>query len=126
MERHSGTSDAFRRMSPSRRSCLYPDETHYHADRRPSSFFPRYSESNCVLECSWRRAADRCRCLPWYLFHSALVSSAAGAALCELHGNACFQEVVESRHRVGGDACSDKCLPDCERTDYSLEDSHVG
>lgn len=79
------TTDEFRSLSPKKRNCLYPKEKHL-------DFFPEYSETSCVLECAWSRAARECGCVPWFLR-----GHFPDRPMCELTGNACFRSIVDDR-----------------------------
>ncbi len=75
-----------------------------------------YSESNCILECSWKRAAKDCGCVPWYLAKDHFPTS----PLCSLEENACFSQLVADRYKVSGE-CEESCLHDCEKTEYAIK-----
>ena len=81
-----------------------------------SGFFPAYSQSNCILECSWRLAKDRCGCVPWFLKRQFVQEP-----VCELFGNRCFKDLVDKRYKSGLTAeCREGCFPDCELTEYKI------
>ena len=109
VNRRTGTTATFKGLSPEMRGCFYPEE-------HPLEFFPAYSESNCVLECAWRDAKDKCGCVPWFLGRDHFPSS----PLCTLSGNSCFRARVHARYDFHG-PCEKKCLTDCERVEYVLE-----
>lgn len=102
-------TEEFRSMSYSQRRCLYPRE------RELKHFGPEYSQANCFLECSWELAAEKCKCVPWYLreLHP-------GRPLCERFGNACFEGVVEYRYYDGGDTCEERCPKECEFLQFKI------
>ena len=56
-EKLNGTA-AFRSLGEEVRGCRYHDEGGL-------ELFERYSRGNCLLECRWRRAEERCGCRPW-------------------------------------------------------------
>lgn len=58
-------TDQFLKMSPRKRGC-FTDEDGEDEDEARLDLFPAYSESNCRLECVWKKAADQCGCVPWY------------------------------------------------------------
>ena len=82
------TTDEFRRMSVSKRKCLYPGE-------KELKWFPSYSESNCFLECAWGNAAEVCGCVPWHL-----KSRFKDMDMCERFGNKCFNQAIQNRYQV--------------------------
>ncbi len=94
--------------SPKRRRCYLPQE-------KELKLFPFYSDGNCILECAWQMALDKCGCAPWFL-----VEPLDAAKMCDVGGNACFRAVVENR--LGGGEmylpCLEECLPDCKRITY--------
>lgn len=79
------TTEEFRSMKPARRNCHFPDEV-------PMHYFPEYSESNCILECYWRKAAGRCGCVPWFV-----KKAFPESPLCDVFGNICFKHMVDNR-----------------------------
>ena len=56
----TNTTSEFEQLSIQQRQCYFSYE-------KTLDFFPHYSESNCVLECSWKKAASNCSCVPWFL-----------------------------------------------------------
>ena len=103
----------FRGMGVGQRGCLFKDELDL-------EFFPEYSNANCVLECSWRLAKDTCGCVPWFLRSN---NSFPGSKLCEVMGNRCFKSLVDGRYREQPQKgiCMERCLDDCEVTEFRLD-----
>ncbi len=102
-----GTNE-FRAMAPQKRNCFYPEE-------KQLKHFPAYSEPNCVLECAWYYAANKCECTPWFLhLHHPDVNT------CEAHGNLCFSDIIKGRYDLLGNECMNGCLPDCETVEYKI------
>ncbi len=106
-------------MAPMRRNCYLPDE-------KVLSFFPSYSESNCLLECAWSLARETCSCVPWHL-----ANYYPDADLCEFHGKRCFDSIVDKRFdkvengdgEESGTDCQMECLRDCQNVYYSVKTS---
>ncbi len=108
LEYITSTTAEFRALSPEKRNCFYKDENQLR-------LFPSYSETNCFLECSWEYAVRECNCSPWFL-----LDTFPSKDLCEIYGNMCFTKVVNQRHE-GNIPCKHRCLPDCEKMDYSTK-----
>ena len=100
-------SDSLTSLSPRRRKCFFPEE-------RQLEYYPVYSQSNCILECSWKVIAEKYKCAPWYLLEHMPQYDP-----CDNNGNAWFQFAVSRRHEIEND-CTDKCLPDCISVEYNL------
>ena len=103
------TTSDFRGMDPKKRNCYFPDEVSL-------DFFPEYSETSCILECTWRSASEACQCVPWYLGQQL-----PDKDLCEIYGNRCFEEIVGKRNSLSDGLCVEKCLPDCEPVEFKLD-----
>ncbi len=109
------TTEEFKALGQKRRKCLFPDE-------KTLTLFPFYSESNCILECSWTLAARHCGCVPWFLFKSL---SPVDHQMCNSEGNRCFKDFTQSRHRPAPEnegpvqECTEKCPQDCSWISYS-------
>ena len=69
-------------FSIDQRKCLYM----YEGDL---TWFKMYTESNCYLDCWWRKAVDVCGCTPWH------VPSIEDIPTCFSLGNLCFQSIVK-------------------------------
>ena len=101
----STTTKEFRNMDAKTRECFYPDEIKL-------KYFPVYSEPNCLLECAWDFAFEKCKCVPWFL-----ADTFKGAPMCEIYGNKCFANVIDQRYKLNI-PCKTECLHDCERVEY--------
>ncbi len=66
---------------------------------------------------------EKCGCLPWFLIGK--MEGLEESALCERYGNSCFRRVVVRRNEDDDEDrhCKEKCLPDCERTEYTWSSS---
>lgn len=104
------TTEDFRALSPEKRRCLFPQELEL-------DIFPEYSEANCVLECAWRLASERCQCVPWFL-----KPQFPKAVMCEAFGNRCFRHLVDNRYKEEN-PCSSQCPDDCETYEFQPETS---
>ncbi len=102
----TSTTAEVRALSPKKRDCLYHDENILR-------LFPSYSETNCILECSWEHAAKECGCAPWFL-----LDAFPTKGMCEAYGNLCFKKVVKQRHEVNY-PCKHRCMQDCEKVSYT-------
>ncbi len=60
---------------------------------------------------------DKCQCAPWFLE----LQLGKEVKLCETYGNYCFKDVVENRLKLP--QCGSKCLPDCQRVSYKVEEA---
>ena len=101
----STTTKEFRNMKAKTRECFYTDEIKL-------KYFPVYSEPNCLLECAWELAFEKCKCVPWFL-----IDYFKGAPTCEIYGNKCFANIVDQRYEMYI-PCKAECLQDCERVEY--------
>ena len=103
-----GTAE-FKAMAPEKRNCLYPDE-------KQLEFFTPYSEANCILECTWHLAMEKCGCVPWFL-----LTYFPEARMCEAIANKCFRGILDKRYNgQSGNTCKTQCLPDCESVQYDI------
>ncbi len=103
-------TEEFRAMDQHKRGCYYPEELEL-------QIFPLYSEANCVLECSWHVARERCGCVPWFLS-----DYFPGTLMCEATANRCIRSVVNARYdKRHYHLCKERCLPDCEKVQYDAK-----
>ncbi|TRY80058.1 hypothetical protein TCAL_06773, partial [Tigriopus californicus] len=107
------TTPEFKAMKWQTRNCLYPEE-------KKLSFFNKYSESSCFLECAWSKAKDQCGCVPWFLLDHFPDSS-----VCMIHGNNCFRNLIELRYELLREDCEANCLADCDRYTYQYEKDRI-
>ena len=103
------TTKEFRNLDPAKRNCLFKDEASL-------EHFPVYTEANCMVECAWRHAKEICLCVPWFL-----KGYFPEVPLCELFGNKCFRDVVDTRYKRLTGLCRNQCLPDCEITEFTIK-----
>ena len=103
----------FRDIPQKLRKCYFPDEGGL-------ELFDYYTQSNCLLECSWRRAEAVCGCRPWY------VPAVDGAEVCFVLGNLCFDQIM-TKIDDGLIDVECECEKDCvtQRYTMSLRDKTV-
>ena len=89
------------------RRCFFPDEGEL-------QLFDYYTESNCKLECQWKKAEEVCGCKPWY------IPAENGTTLCFILGNVCFQETMEKISRGEVNVSCD-CAEDCVYSRYTID-----
>ena len=53
-------TESFKGIDQGLRKCRFPDEGEL-------ELFDFYTESNCELECAWKKAEELCGCRPWYV-----------------------------------------------------------
>lgn len=41
--------------------------------------------------------------------------------MCEIYGNKCFKDLIDSRYEKLEETCLTKCLPDCEIAEFQLK-----
>ena len=70
-------------MSVLRRGCLYSEEA------ESLGYFSEYSEANCILDCTWKFAAETCDCVPWFL-----AKNLTGRNVCHREEGRCFEDIV--------------------------------
>jgi hypothetical protein len=98
-------------ISPVKRNCYFPDETH------TVKLHKKYSQTNCILECTLSYAQNYLQkvnnissCTPWYF---PFVDE--GFRMCDPWEKVDIFEAIENA--VPQDACL-HCLPDCNRVIY--------
>ena len=103
--------DGIKPIEPKKRSCKLPDETSLNVHRK-------YSQSNCLLECSIEYAKNHTKrenstkgCTPWYYPRA----DEEFAEVCKPWEAKIFNEYITN---VPDDTCSE-CLPDCTSTIYN-------
>ena len=98
--------ESFKHIPKMLRGCSFPDEGEL-------KLFDYYSEANCKLECSWKRAEETCGCKPWY------VPSTDGTQTCFVLGNICFDQTMNKIQR-GQIKLECGCDEDCVISRYTL------
>ena len=88
------------------RKCCFPDEGKL-------ELFDYYTEANCKLECSWKRAGEVCGCSPWY------VPATDGTQTCFILGNICFDQTMKEI-QAGKIKLKCDCDEDCVISRYTL------
>lgn len=101
-------TEEFRAMDVSQRNCYYGHE-------KKLEQFKEYTQANCYLECTWKAAAEKCGCVPWFLSDGFPKSE-----VCMQEGNVCFKDTVDNRFNDGEDACGAECLDDCETLEFEV------
>ena len=98
---------SFRELKSDTRKCKFPDEGH-------SELFEYYTESNCKLDCAWKKAEEICGCKPWF------VPAENGTETCFVLGNVCFQEIMEKVSSGKINTTCD-CQQDCVYSRYTID-----
>ena len=75
------SKDSFKEIPIKLRKCLFPDEGSL-------ELFDYYTESNCKMECAWKKAKEICGCKPWY------IPALDGEEMCFVLGNVCFDQIM--------------------------------
>ena len=96
----------FREIPQDLRKCFFPDEGNL-------ELFDYYTESNCQLECAWRKAHDVCGCKPWH------VPAKDGTQMCFVLGNLCFDQIMTKIEDGLIDLECD-CEKDCVSSRYTM------
>ena len=103
--------DGIKPIEPKKRACKFPDETSL-------DIHQKYTQSNCILECSIRYARNFTKtenstkgCTPWYYPRT----DDEFTEVCKPWEAKIFNEFITD---VPDDICSE-CLPDCTSTIYS-------
>ena len=103
-------SEAIKSITPEDRDCYFSDE-------HPLEEHQKYSQSNCVLECSMKYARKKMKeentttlCTPWFY----PISDAEISQFCDPWNTVEFQRLMAS---APDEECS-SCLPDCTKTIY--------
>lgn len=95
--------------SPEKRACYFEDEKHL-------EFHKKYSQGNCLLECSMKHALIQetnvtDQCVPWFL-----PVTDNEARMCDPYEKFSFEYHMRS---VPDEYCS-HCLPDCDGTVFDI------
>ena len=106
------TKESLRSIQPEQRKCILSDET------RDLRIHKKYSQTNCLLECSLRFAQTKLSehenvsqtCTPWYFPFEDQFRN-----VCDPWRTKIFHEYMV--HNIPEDVCS-HCLPDCSKTVY--------
>ena len=82
--------------------------------------FDYYTESNCKLECAWKKAEEICGCKPWH------VPAEDGSSTCFVLGNVCFDQIMRKIH-AEDIKLNCGCDQDCVYSRYTiaLEDKTI-
>ena len=82
--------------------------------------FDYYTESNCKLECAWKKAEEICGCKPWH------VPAEDGSSTCFVLGNVCFDQIMR-KIKAEDIKLNCGCDQDCVYSRYTiaLEDKTV-
>ena len=82
--------------------------------------FDYYTESNCKLECAWKKAEEICGCKPWH------VPAGDGSSTCFVLGNVCFDQIMRKIH-AEDIKLNCGCDQDCVYSRYTiaLEDKTI-
>ena len=98
--------DSFKEIPSYLRKCLFPDEGNLEV-------FEFYSEANCNLECSWKKAEEICGCKPWF------IPAKDGTTMCFVLGNICFEDTMK-KIELGKISADCNCQEDCVINRYTL------
>ena len=100
-----------RTVEVKKRKCRFEDET----DRL--KIFSTYSKANCLYECRYQLAKEKCQCVPWNFPHKSTDE------LCDLFGSFCFtrqiswlSENLNDVENIGSPPCG--CYPSCKSHKY--------
>ncbi|XP_039300759.1 uncharacterized protein LOC120356041 [Nilaparvata lugens] len=96
----------------------------YNTTEKTLDFFQYYTQQNCLMECSTKRALRECGCVLFYMPHN------ESTYICSDEYSSCAVDVAKATYYDTGerrfqDFCD--CLPSCNYTDYkviSYETSH--
>jgi len=69
-----------------------------------------YSQSNCVSECSFSKAALKCGCTPWNF------PQHENDTVCDFGGASCFEKELADSQTCESDV---KCWEPCQKTSFS-------
>ncbi len=95
-------------LSIDKRNCMLPKDKHNLA------VFGEYSQSNCIVECKWRRAAEACNCVP--LQFPREINSTAPICMTS-ESSLCF--TTEMSLTNPSTQCN--CKGDCNSFEYDLK-----
>ncbi|XP_039292571.1 pickpocket protein 11-like [Nilaparvata lugens] len=89
----------------------------YNTTEKTLDFFQYYTQQNCLMECSTKRALKECGCVLFYMPHN------ESTYICSDEYNSCAVDVAKATHydtveREFLDDCD--CLPSCNYTDYKM------
>ena len=88
------------------RKCFFPDEGNLNR-------FAYYTQSNCKLECAWKKAEEICGCTPWY------IPAVDDSQMCFILGNLCFDQIIRNVEQ-GEIVLNCSCEKDCIRQRYTM------
>ena len=105
--------EPFRIIDQKLRKCKFPEEGNL-------KLFSYYTQSNCILECSWAKAEEICGCKPWN------VPAADDSETCFILGNVCFDQIM-TKIREKKISLNCNCEEDCTYSRYTiaLEDKTI-
>ncbi|XP_039300741.1 uncharacterized protein LOC120356029, partial [Nilaparvata lugens] len=89
----------------------------YNTTEKTLDFFQYYTQQNCLMECSTKRALRECGCVLFYMPHN------ESTYICSDEYSSCAMNIVKATHYDTGerkfvDDCD--CLPSCNYTDYKV------
>ena len=100
------STEDFRHMSLSKRSCRLMDET------MEGATHPIYTKANCLYDCRIQQALNKCLCIPWDF-----VNSFESPWECDIFGRTCFFNVIENITHAKDQSCS-HCIEECDWIQY--------
>ena len=100
-----------RTVEVKKRKCRFEDETD------GLKLFSTYSKDNCLYECRYQLAKEKCQCVPWNVPHRTTDE------LCDPVGSSCFRkqilwlsENLNDVENIGSPPCG--CYPSCKSYKY--------
>ena len=101
-----------RTVEVKKRKCRFQDETD------GLKLFLTYTKANCLYECQYQLAREKCQCVPWNFPHKSTDE------LCDFFGNFCFtreiswlSENLNDVSHIGSPPCG--CYPSCKSYKYT-------
>lgn len=105
----SRSSNSLKSLNIEDRNCHLEDEV------QENSMFKKYSQANCIYECSTHLAKDVCQCIPWDFLHDEKYLSAPE---CDVFARKCFFLAVENFTKSADQLCP-HCIEACDVTIYN-------
>ncbi|XP_023321957.1 sodium channel protein Nach isoform X2 [Eurytemora carolleeae] len=134
------SSDSVKTMSPSRRNCLFPEETQVPEMNVNLEAFKTYNKANCLLECSVAAMLQLCGCVPYFYpdfpksfieKHIKLSNYTNSTSFCFLDNLKCLSDTdnrgylnsyaTSGSEGEGTNGLNCNCPDDCNQIVYSKE-----